>query len=84
MAGPSGVLGGPPPSDPRQIAICASLILANPGALGTHTPHRLLETAKIKGKSWGGGQSDLRWGGSSVGGGRESLGGNEPRNGNME
>ena len=42
-----------PHPDPRQIADYASLILANPWALGTCTPHPPLETAKIKGKSWG-------------------------------
>lgn len=44
----------PAPPHPRQIAVFASLILANPWALGARTPHRLQETAKIKGKSWGG------------------------------
>lgn len=73
---------GCPPSDPRQIAVCASLILANPWALGTCTPQLPLETAKIKGKSWGGSRSDL--GGGARSGRGQSLRGNEPRNGNME
>lgn len=72
----------PPHPDPRQIAVYASLILANPWALGTRTPHPPLETAKIKGKSWGSGRSDL--GGRTQSGRGESLRGNEPRNGNME
>lgn len=51
--------------DPRQIAVYASLILANPWALGTHTPHPPLETAKIKGKSWGE-RPKRPWGENSV------------------
>ena len=42
-----------PSPDSRQIAVCASLILANPWALGTHTPHLLQETAKMKGRVGG-------------------------------
>lgn len=61
-----GAGGLPPAPTAQRSQTNCCLRFSDPGkslGFGHPHPHPLQETAKIKGKSWGGGQSDL--GGSS-------------------